>query len=39
VAHGRNRTKFDLVQSNLPQNSSILLPSAPNIILEKKFYS
>ena len=29
VAHGRNRTKFDLVQSNLPQNSSTLLPSRP----------
>ena len=25
VVPGRNRTKFDLVQSNQPQNSSILL--------------
>jgi len=34
VAHGRNRPKFDLVQSNPPQNSSILLPLAPNIIFK-----
>ena len=29
VAHGRNRPKFDLDQSNQPQNSSILLLLAP----------
>lgn len=37
VAHGRNRTKFDLVQSNQPQNSSISLPSAPLFILKNNF--
>ena len=34
VAHGRNRTRFDLVQSNLPQNSSTSLPCPPLFILK-----